>query len=654
MSYIVYARKWRPQNFDEILSQGHVITTLKNAISHDRVAHAYIFTGPRGIGKTSVARIFAKGLNCDKGPTVSPCNNCASCAGINSGTSMDVIEIDGASNNNVDQVRELRENIKFMPSYGRYKVYIVDEVHMLSAGAFNALLKTLEEPPGHAKFIFATTNPEKVPATVLSRCQRFDFGRIPLRMIISKLEKIAKAEKLDISGDAVLSIAKASDGSMRDAESILDQLASFSEKKINQENVVALLGIIEEERLADIVEKLAKRDTQGILKAIDELITAGKDISQFLAGLMGYLRNLMVLKVSSGLESMVDLPDSHIARLKGQTENFRMEELLYMFYVVSATVNAVKRSEVSRFIVEVSLIKLSMRAEMMSLAEIVEKVSQLESNMDKRAPFIAKGQDRESGVIHENTDVMPAGKSTAKGTTGVGPRGSIGGSDEQMAPVFRAVKQDSDINGNSKGGEGSEAQSAAIGENGRPHGHEEERNISGEKILPPKENIIGGESGTDKDKPAIKPDNAPPLTAEAVERLWPKVLEIIKGKKISVASYLLEGRLADVQGSVVTLGFANKFNFHREALERVNNKKFVEEIMTKVLGRQVYIDFITLKETAAPPEEPEEGRPETVLEFDEEFERETKTNSLNNPIIQSAVQIFGGRIIKGKGEEPAR
>ena len=247
MSYIVFARKWRPKDFDEVIGQEHVATTLKNAISNERVAHAYIFTGPRGTGKTSVARILAKGLNCEKGPTASPCNKCTSCNSISSSTSMDVIEIDGASNNSVDQVRELRENIKFSPSYGKFKIYIIDEVHMLSIGAFNALLKTLEEPPKHAKFVFATTNPEKVPATILSRCQRFDFRRIPLKLITSKLNKIIKLEKLNISEEAVFSIARVSDGSMRYAESVLDQLTSFCEKNISQDDVIALLGIIEED-----------------------------------------------------------------------------------------------------------------------------------------------------------------------------------------------------------------------------------------------------------------------------------------------------------------------------------------------------------------------------------------------------------------------
>jgi len=247
MSYVVIARRWRPQQFNEIIGQEHVSKTLSNAIANNRIAHSYIFTGPRGVGKTTTARILAKAVNCEKGPTPHPCNECASCKAITVGNSMDVLEIDGASNRGIDEVRNLRENIRYAPTQGKYRIYIIDEVHMLTKEAFNALLKTLEEPPEHAMFIFATTEIHRVPATILSRCQRFDFRRIPLKTIMEHLRRICDGEKIDIQEEALLQIAKKADGSMRDAQSILDQLISFSGNKIAFEDVAQALGVIHQD-----------------------------------------------------------------------------------------------------------------------------------------------------------------------------------------------------------------------------------------------------------------------------------------------------------------------------------------------------------------------------------------------------------------------
>jgi DNA polymerase-3 subunit gamma/tau len=249
MSYTVFALKWRPKNFDEIIGQNHIVATLKNAILKNRLAHAYLFAGPRGVGKTSTARILAKALNCKVGPTAQPCLKCPSCNEIATGRSLDCIEIDGASNRGIDEIRVLRENVKFSPVGGKFKIYIIDEVHMLTQEAFNALLKTLEEPPEFVKFIFATTAPHKVIPTILSRCQRFDFRRIPALEISAQLERIASSEKVAVEEEVLFAIAKSSDGSLRDAESVLDQLISFSKEKISLKDVVSVLGLVEQESL---------------------------------------------------------------------------------------------------------------------------------------------------------------------------------------------------------------------------------------------------------------------------------------------------------------------------------------------------------------------------------------------------------------------
>ncbi len=602
MSYVVFARKWRPQVFDEVIGQEHITTTLKNAILNNRVAHAYIFTGPRGIGKTSAARILAKGLNCETGPTVTPCNKCTSCKGISSGTSMDVIEIDGASNNSVDQVRELRENIKFSPAYGRFKVYIIDEVHMLSIGAFNALLKTLEEPPGHAKFIFATTNPEKVPATILSRCQRFDFRRIPLKLIMSKLKKITETEKLKISDGAIFSVARASDGSMRDAESILDQLTSFCDKKIDEKDVIALLGTIEEDRLADIVEKIARKDTAAILKAIDELIFAGKDISLFLTGLMGYIRHLMVLKVSSGLTSLIDLPESHVEVMKGHLNSFTLEELLYIFYTLSATAAMIKRSEVSRFIVEAAFIKLSLRSDIVSLPEIIEKIEKLEAGS-------------EGGISRETT--------LRKDDIGLRRHNGYNPKYNEAPRVVHSVSGESPpvkVEGQLHMKDGGEA-SGTIAVSNKEH----------------------PEQTTGDDNDAVK------ITREFVQRVWPQVIDTIKGKRISIASYLMEGRLVKVEGNIITLGFAKKYNLHREVLEKGSNKAFVEEVLCRILNQKMRLAYVVIADSEAQAEE--EGLSASEV-AGKELETEFENGGVDDSIIQSALDIFNGKVIrKQKGYE---
>src|SRR3990167_1967535 len=302
MSYLVLARKYRPQTFAEVIGQDHITQLLKRSIESKRIAHAFLFCGPRGIGKTSCARILAKSLNCQEGPTLTPCGQCVACREITSSNSFDVIEIDGASNRGIEEIRTLRENVKFAPSYGRYKIYIVDEVHMLTPEAFNALLKTLEEPPAHVKFIFATTEPHKLPATILSRCQRFDFRRIPLKDIIVKLKEVAKEEKLDIEEDVFLYIGKASDGSMRDAESILDQTSSLSKGKATLKDVVDSLGMIEQETLFRSADLIIERNTKEAIHLVGRVLDSGKDEKQFLTELLEHFRNIMIAKagISSG------------------------------------------------------------------------------------------------------------------------------------------------------------------------------------------------------------------------------------------------------------------------------------------------------------------------------------------------------------------
>jgi len=359
MSYTVFALKWRPKNFDEIIGQNHIVATLKNAIQSNRLAHAYLFAGPRGVGKTSTARILAKALNCKEGPTVNPCQKCSSCKEINDGRSLDVIEIDGASNRGIDEIRVLRENVKFSPVSGKFKIYIIDEVHMRTTEAFNALLKTLEEPPEFVKFIFATTQPHKVIPTILSRCQRFDFRRITALEITAQLERIVASENISVDKEVLFAISKSSDGSMRDAESVLDQLASFSKGKISLKDVISVLGIVEQDALFEMADKFIQKDAKGALGLFNNLVEDGKDISMFLANLIEHFRNLMIAKVTRADAKLIDLPQDICERLLRQSEAFSLEEIFSAFNILVNTQEMSKRLESLRIPLEISLIRLA-------------------------------------------------------------------------------------------------------------------------------------------------------------------------------------------------------------------------------------------------------------------------------------------------------
>jgi DNA polymerase-3 subunit gamma/tau len=298
--YQVIARKWRPQTFADVVGQDHVVRTLKNAIARNRIAHAYLFVGPRGTGKTSTARIFAKALNCTGGPNADFDVNDPACVSIAEGSHLDVIEIDGASNNGVDQVRDLRDTVQYAPAQGKFKVYIIDEVHMLSAAAFNALLKTLEEPPAHVKFVFATTDPQKVLPTILSRCQRFDLKPIPPELIVERLAKIAAAEKIEISAEALACIARMADGGMRDAQSILDQMISFCGGKISEPDVLDVYGLVSAEKIAELAGALAAGDHRKIVAIVDDCDANGRDLVRLLSDLQAFVRAALLDAIAKG------------------------------------------------------------------------------------------------------------------------------------------------------------------------------------------------------------------------------------------------------------------------------------------------------------------------------------------------------------------
>jgi DNA polymerase-3 subunit gamma/tau len=377
MSYLVLARKWRPQVFEEVVGQRPITQTLQNAISQKRVAHAFLFTGARGVGKTSTARILAKALNCEMGPQINPCNQCTTCKEITNATSMDVIEIDGASNRGIEEIRELRENVRYSPAKSRYKIYIIDEVHMLTREAFNALLKTLEEPPSHIVFVFATTEPHKIPATILSRCQRYDFKRIPLREIIGSLKKIVEEEKVQISQRGLLLIARESEGSMRDAQSLLDQVISYGGKDVRDEDIAEVLGVIDQKILYDTIEAIAEKNAEQCMKIVEHVYHYGYDIQHFCQELLQYLRNLILLKVSEHPEELMELPEEELGPLKKQAEKFRFDQLNHLFNLLLRGEEEVAHSTFPRTMLEMTLIRMATLQLILPIDEILKKLEAL-------------------------------------------------------------------------------------------------------------------------------------------------------------------------------------------------------------------------------------------------------------------------------------
>lgn len=378
MSYLVLARKYRPESFDEIVGQDHVVRTLKNAIRLDRVHHAFLLTGARGVGKTTTARVLARALNCEQGPTESPCGSCAACTEIRQGISPDVLEIDGASNTGVDNVRELRENVRYLPSRGRHKLYVIDEVHMLSQAAFNALLKTLEEPPAHVKFVFATTEPHKIPITILSRCQRFDFRRVSNQNLSDHLKHILKQEGVELGPTAIAAVVREAQGSVRDALSLLDQVLSYAGDRPADDQVVEALGVVDRETVFDICGAVFARDADKLLRLVAEVDARGHDLGEVSGLLVEHLRDLMVAKVvEEPGATLLDRAPGEIAALKNQAKALSRPDLHRLFRLAVGIAQDVARSPHPRVSLEMGLLRLLEVEPTENLESLIAKVDAL-------------------------------------------------------------------------------------------------------------------------------------------------------------------------------------------------------------------------------------------------------------------------------------
>jgi len=386
MSYLVLARKYRPQTFSEVVQQEHIVKTLTHAIAADRMVHAVLFCGPRGTGKTTVARILAKAMNCAEGPTPAPCNSCLSCREITNGNAVDVYEIDGASNNSVDQVRELRENLRYMPAHSHYKIYIIDEVHMLSVAAFNALLKTLEEPPAHVMFIFATTEPHKIPTTILSRCQRHDFRRIGIDALTAHMETIGAKEGIEVPVESLRLIAREAGGSMRDALSLLDQVMACTDTAADHAGILDLLGIMDRKIIFDLSAALLRRDVPALLEIVDETYAKGHDMKRLYADLVQQARDMMIVKMGANAEKLVELPAHELDRMRSQVADVSALFLNQVFDLLFKEELTVKLSAQPKLALEMVLLKLFQIQPALPIEELIAGVDALQKAVNAAAP----------------------------------------------------------------------------------------------------------------------------------------------------------------------------------------------------------------------------------------------------------------------------
>ncbi|MBI1853682.1 MAG: DNA polymerase III subunit gamma/tau [Planctomycetes bacterium] len=528
--YLVLARKYRPATFDDVVGQTPIAVTLQRAVEEARVAHAYLFCGSRGIGKTSMARILAKALNCmnANAPTPTPCNTCDLCRAVTAGQDVDVIEIDGASNNGVEEVRQLRDSARYRPARARFKIYIIDEVHMLTTAAFNALLKTLEEPPPHVKFILATTQPEKLPDTILSRCQRFDFRRIPEKEIGSRLEEIATKEGLSLDPDAAFLVAKAARGSLRDALTLLDRIAAGASGGITRDCAEASLGFVPRVRLFDLVERLAEKDAAGAIAILDDVHRSGRDLDEFARAIVDHLRALLVAR-TCGADKLEDETGEDRRRLAEQALRFEAEALLAMLQIVIDAARRSKRSDLGRVHLEMAFVECARLADLVSVAELLARA--------------------DAGIPREGAKAAPSRTPGSRSSTA--PPASL-----RTAPEAP----------------------------GRPAA-EPTTTSSPDRVtdVPPRAEVVG-------EPTAAAPSPAPvPLTIERVRESWSGIVECVRSKKMSLAMLLHQSHPLEIVDGELRLGFRKELGTLARHLDNADSRSIVEECLRHVTGTRVRV-----------------------------------------------------------------
>lgn len=586
MSYQVTARKWRPMVFEDVIGQAHVSNTLRNAIATNRLAHAFIFSGGRGCGKTTTARILAKAVNCLRPKDSNPCNECEVCEEITNGRSLDVIEIDGASNRGVDEIRNLRESVRYAPARGKYKVYIIDEVHMLTKEAFNALLKTLEEPPPHVLFIFATTEVHKVPATILSRCQRYDFRRITIEDIISRLRFIAGEEKIAIDDDALMIIAKKGDGSMRDSQSIFDQVVSYCGTTITVPQIISLLNVVDQEFFFRITECITTHDTKAGLSLVEEIVRNGYDIKEFLSELAEHFRNILIARATQSVH-LIEASEVYRKRYATDALQFSEQDILRLIKLTIDMESSVRYSTQPRLRLEVGIIQMTKMEQSVKIDDLLRQLDELKKKLD-------------------------SGSHTS--TASINLRSSAHSSMSRPAVSDPAV---------------------------------DERRTTYTVIPPQKIADLPKLSLSAPQKDSVPSPVAAPepslnhFAVEEVQREWGKIVDDVRRKKISVGTIL--GESVPVSVTDQTLQIACSDDFHFSSLKR--NQMFLTETINTLLGSKLRIEPVLRPSVASPPlpakttsHKPNEG-PAPDMKVDK------ATPPKEHPLIETLYRDFGAERI---------
>ena len=612
MDYQVSARKYRPGTFDDVIGQSHVVQTLMNSIATKRIAHAFLFSGTRGVGKTTVARILAKALNCEQGPTGSPCNTCANCQEITQGTSVDVVEIDGASNTSVDDVREIRENVKFTPFRGQYRVYIIDEVHMLSNSAFNALLKTLEEPPSHVVFIFATTEIHKIPATILSRCQHYNFRRISKAEIVQRLRHVADQDGLTIEDRSLMALARASEGSMRDGLSLLDQVIAFGGKTIRHQDLETLLGAVPQERVRAMVEAVIEQHSAKALQVIAGLLDQGHDVRAYCADLVEYVRNMLVAAVVPAgpeLRGLIEATDEDLTQLGRDAEQFTVEQLQELFRLWATAEDHLRVSAHPRFVLETAAVRAT---RLLRAPEHPAGVSGTSAQSGTPPVDLGTGSRAASSPPEKVTPTRSTKRDVTKTSSDVGEKPLI---PSGSAPAPSSVARP-------RGAAVPPAQAPAVAKVPLEPAPQQSETLS---------------------------HSEPPPLSIAID--WEAFQEAVSTHHPNIAPFLEMGRVVKIEGGLVTLGFTRQATVARSMLEKEDNLQALAALGERLYGSALRVRIVEVVEQ-------DPGAAPTMKQLrvaKEEEQRVILTQQAKaHPLVKQALEMFGGELADVRTTAPAQ